>query len=188
MQLASSSCLAAPRERGPVGCQGTFPTGRSVPIFPLSLYGFCTGHSRKALGTLGRHNKMLPLVSIGGPEGKLPCIPVEPSGRSFAKYEPAALFAPFLPFVFFFSQSWLLFLSIMLICYNSVQLEVLFHPITILSLFTFPSQGFTSRERFTLFSSQKPPNSPHNSFSFQVPEGGYCLQFNLCVMYTLKRK
>ena len=91
--------------RRPVGCQGTFPTGRPA-IFPLSLWflhwapshilslhGFCTGHSRKAPMPSALHR-----MQTGG---KLPCIPFKPSEGEpiLCQKSEAALFAPFLPFL-----------------------------------------------------------------------------------------
>ena len=65
-------------------CQGTFPLG-AQPYSPLSLHGFCTGHSKKAPMPPALHR-----MPIGG---KPPCISY---GPSFAESVANELFAPFL--------------------------------------------------------------------------------------------
>ena len=98
---------SAAREHFPLGAQP----------YSLSLHGFCIGHSKKA--------SML-LLSMGCLQEKLPCIQ---ASNSFSKSVAAALFAPFIFLLglLLLSSLHLLLLSIMLICYNSIQLALFFH-------------------------------------------------------------
>ena len=109
------SAQPAAREHFPLGAKPYSPS--------LSLNGLCTGHSGKAT---------MPSAALHRMPGKATVHPI--------RTKRAALFCQICSCIvlllLFFLQSWLLFLSIMLICYNSIQLDVLFHPITTLCMFT----------------------------------------------------
>ena len=94
--------------RRPVGCQGTFPTGRPA-IFSLSLWFLHWAPSHipplsmvSALGTQGRHPCRL--LSIGCQRGKATVHPIRAkrAGHSFAKNVKLHCLLHFFPCLVFF--------------------------------------------------------------------------------------